>query len=84
MLGMEHELTSHGDFSIPDHAIKVSCSMTEAHSSHRHAGVSFAQYINIEEDIVYKVVDYKGVSRALAARDLGITRVPVIKVVVVF
>lgn len=40
--------------------------------------------INIEEDIVYKVVDYEGVSRALAARDLGITRVPVIKVVIVF
>jgi len=35
--------------------------------------------IDIKKDTIYKVFDYEGVSRALAARDLGITRVPVIE-----
>jgi len=40
-------------------------------------------HINIKKDIIYKIVDYEGVSRALAARDLGVTRVPVIEFVIV-
>jgi len=40
-------------------------------------------HINIKKDIIYKVFDYEGVSRALAAKDLGVTRVPVIEVVLV-
>jgi len=40
-------------------------------------------HINIKKDIIYMVFDYEGVSRALAAKDLGITRVPVIEVVLV-
>ena len=54
---MEHELTSHGDFSIPDHAVKVSCSMTEAHSSHHQDGVSSAQcFYNVREKGFYIII----------------------------